>query len=89
MFCSGTGTAAGSRFGPEQGVYLAVDRARIAERYASGGQGFRGADPLAGLLDDYREFGALVPDGCRHSQPGVEPVQHHIGMAHQHAPPPA
>jgi hypothetical protein len=80
---------AGGCFCPEQGVYLAANRARVAERHAPGGHQVRGAGLLAALLDDHGELRALAPDSRRDAQPGVEPVQHHVGSGHQHAPLPA
>jgi len=74
---------------PEQGVYLAGDRAREAERDAPTGHRIRGASLLAPLLDDHGELRPLAPDGRRHPRLGVESVQHHIGSVHKHAPLPA
>jgi hypothetical protein len=77
------------RHGPEHGVYLAVDRARVAERHASGRYRVRASGFVAVLLDDHREPGMPMPDGRRDAQRGVEPVQHHVGSGEQRARLPA
>jgi hypothetical protein len=81
--------AASACRGPAQGVYLAADRARAAERHAPGRHRVRAAGLPSALLDDHREPRVLAPDDRRDAQRGVEPVQHHFSSGQHRAPLPA